>query len=59
VFIHCSVEIKQIAVKARSIEQSGVFVKALKPIKTNVLAMAEFGGGGMKSAGSSLRVKYE
>lgn len=33
-------------------------MKALKSIKTNVLAMAEVGDGGMKSAGNSLRVRY-
>lgn len=45
--------------RARSAEQSGVLVKALKPIKTNVLGLVKFGDGGTKSAGNSLGVKYE
>lgn len=35
------------------------FVRALNPIKINVLAMAKVGDGGMKSAGHSQGVKYE
>lgn len=58
-FIHCSGEIRQIAMRARSVEQSRVLVKALNPIKTDVLAMVEVGDGGTKSAGNSLRVKYD
>lgn len=34
-------------------------MKALNPIKINVLAMVKVEDGGMKSAGNSLRVKYE
>lgn len=58
-FIDRSGEIRQIVMRARNIEQSGALVKALNPIKTTVLALVEVGDGGTKSAGNSLRAKYE